>query len=187
VGRHHCYVPLWNKLSNVIGKHRAVGVAFLAQTAAYCLVFFLGKGDIYWYWLVGTLSGIAAIGASFLLRSITADIVDYDNWKSGQERTSLFFAVLSTTARIGPTLAIGIVLPVLTWMGFDPGTSEPTPEAIERFRMLFILFPLGLTLTAALLLFGFTLDQNLQQDIRRMIDERDRAEQLDPQNSNSVA
>ena len=168
-------IPLWTKLSRRLGKHKTAGIAYLVFLVVHALYPFVGKGDIGFFWFLVLLGGSSAYSAQFLVRSITVDIVDYDNWKSGQERTALFFAVLSTTTRIGPSIAIGITLPLLAYLGFDPGVSEPDAAARQTLRWVFIIIPMLVVGFAAYLLYTFKLDATQQKELRHMIEERDRS------------
>lgn len=166
-------IVAWARLSTKINKHKVVAIANGISTVAYMSMAFLGPGDIILFACISLASGLGAAGSSFLLRSITVDIIDYDNWKSGQERTALFFAVLSTTARIGPAIAIGIALPLLAWLGFDPAVETPDADGILALRGVFIIMPVIVSILAILLTYTFKLDENMQKDLRRMIEERE--------------
>lgn len=167
-------VPLWTRLSLRLGKHRTVAVAYGAFLFVHALYPLIGPGDIVLFWALVALAGSSAYSARFLLRSITVDIVDYDHWKSGEERTALFFAVLSTTRRIGPSIAIAVVYPLLAFLGFDPAASEPDAAARQALRWVYIIVPMLVVGFAAYLLYHFELDEAQQRELRRRIEARDR-------------
>lgn len=167
-------IPLWTRISRRIGKHRAMGIAYAVHMAATAAAFVIQPGDIVLFWGLAVFSGAGAISASFLLKAITVDIVDYDNWKSGEERTALFFAVLSTTARIGPSIAIGVTLPALALFGFDPAAGDPDADAVLAMRYVFLGVPILAIAVASYLLYTFRLDETTQKELRQMIEQRDR-------------
>jgi Na+/melibiose symporter-like transporter len=165
-------IPIWAKLSRRVGKHRAVGAAFAIHLLTHCFYPLIGAGDIALFWGLALVSGLGGASATFLLRSITVDIVDYDNWKSGEERTALFFAVLSTTMRIAPSIAVGIAFPLLALLGFDPSAAKPDAHAIQVVRWTYIAVPVLAVGGAAWLARGFQLDERTQQELRRAIEAR---------------
>jgi hypothetical protein len=63
--------------------------------------------------------------------------------------------------------------PLLAFLGFDPANAEPDASARQALRWVFILMPMLVVSIAAYLLYSFRLDENLQRDLRRMIEERD--------------
>lgn len=166
-------ILVWTRMSKRVNKHKVVALANSISLVAYISMAFLGPGDIFLFACISVASGIGAAGSQFLLRSITVDIVDYDNWKSGQERTALFFAVLSTTARIGPSIAVGIALPLLAYLGFDPAVETPDEQGILALRGVFIIMPVILSAVAIFLTYNFKLDEEVQKGLRRMIEERE--------------
>ena len=75
--------------------------------------------------------------------------------------------------RIGPSIAVGITFPLLAFLGFAPSVSEPDADAIQALRWVFIVIPV--LAIAAYLLYTFKLDETQQKELRRMIEDRDRA------------
>jgi len=49
-----------------------------------------------------------------------ADIVEQDAAQVGSKRSALFYSMLMLTAKLGTALAVGLVYPLLDWIGFDP-------------------------------------------------------------------
>lgn len=178
---HVIAVPIWMKLGRYISKHRAVGFNIFGFGICMFCFFFVGKGGEILFATISFISALLFGGASFLLRSITADITDYDNLKSGSQRTGLLYSVLAMTAKTGPALAIFVTFPLLAVLGFDPAVGDPSPEAIAALRYVFVLLPVGALVGASILIFGFELDETAQRELRRQIDERDenRANGLD--------
>ena len=54
------------------------------------------------------------------MRSIMSDVIDEDTVNTGRERSALYFSMLTLTVKLSAALAIGTILPVLDWVGFDP-------------------------------------------------------------------
>ena len=101
-----------------------------------------------------------------------ADVTDLDNLETGAQRTGLYFSLLTLTNKIGYAAAVGITYPMLDWIGFVPNQTN-TPESIEGLKYMFVFLPIPLILLAALLMWNFPLDSKRQQELRRLIDERD--------------
>jgi len=171
-------VPFWIKISHKFGKHRALALAMFYGAAVLPIVLLFPRGEFWWLFTGFTLYGIAYGASSFLLRSITADFTDYDNLETGQQRTGLYFSLLSLTGKAGSALAVGITYPILDLIGFDANSVNP-PEVLNKLAALYVVLPSVVMLAAAFLVWNFPLDKAAQADIRRRLAERDRAHQDD--------
>ena len=120
-------------------------------------------------------TGFTHSGLTFLLRSMAADVVDYDNVQTGGQRTGLYFALLAITQKAGGALAIGVTYPLLALVGFDAqgGNSEETKFA---FRMIYLVVPTVAMILAYVFIRGFKLDENQQRELQAQIEARDNAQ-----------
>lgn len=168
-------VPAWVRLSYRLGKHGAFAVDSLCFCATTAMFFFPGQGDVALFIGAMFATGFAHSGLQFLIRAMAADVVDYDNVETGGQRTGLYFALLSITAKIGGALAIGVTYPLLELVGFDAqgGNSDDTRLA---FRMIYLTVPVLAMVLAYVSIRGFRLDQHEQAALRAKIAARDAAE-----------
>ncbi len=165
-------VPLWVRLSWKIGKHKTFGISALCFCLTSSLFFFPGEGDVVLF--IGLLfaTGLAHSGLQFLIRAMGADVVDYDNVKTGGQRTGLYFSLLALTAKLGGALAIGITYPLLALVGFDAQGGN-TEETLFAFRMIYLVVPVLAMLGAYFSIRGFKLDAAEQADLQAQIAARD--------------
>jgi len=63
-----------------------------------------------------------------MLRSIVSDIADQHRLATGEDRTGLFFSVFGISIKLGGAIAVGIALPLVAWLGFDPKAAVNTPR-----------------------------------------------------------
>ena len=70
-----------------------------------------------------------------------ADLTDEDALKTGKQRAGLFFALLTTTNKLGSAIAVGTVLTLIEGLfGFSPGTDN-SPAAIEGLFIVYCAAP----------------------------------------------
>lgn len=167
-----CGIPIWIRLSYSLEKHRTFTIAKIYSCIIIATLLLVEPGNLWLYALVNILFGIESGSGAFLLRSMMADITDHDNLESGTQRTGLYYSLLTMTNKVGSALAVGMVYPILDWIGFIPGGTN-TPEAIEALKYIFICIPIPLTLLAAFLIWNFPLDSNRQRELGRLLAERD--------------
>jgi Na+/melibiose symporter-like transporter len=167
-------IPFWVRLAFKIGKHRAFGISALCFCLTTSLFFFPGDGDVLLFIFLLFMTGMAHSGLQFLIRAMGADVVDYDNLKTGGQRTGLYFALLAITAKAGGAIAIGITYPLLALVGFDAqgGNSEDTEFA---FRLIYVVVPTVAMALAYFFIRGFKLDQAEQEELQAQIAARDSA------------
>jgi Na+/melibiose symporter-like transporter len=165
-------MPLWVRLSDRIGKHRAVTIAALS-IGFWSLPFpLLGAGDILWYAVFIVLRGSGLAAIFFLSNSIAADVVDQDTLESGRQRTGLFFALWGMAIKLALALGVmmGTGLPAL--FGFLPAEAHHSPGSITALLFVYGWLPGVLMLLAFPLLWKFPIDRSCQRTLRARIEER---------------
>ena len=165
-----CALPFWVRLSSKIGKNWAYFVAYIWSAVALGSVFFLRPGSFVPLAVVFSFAG-AAYGAHWMLPvSILADIIDYDELRSGERREGAYFGIWTFVLKVTVAGGAAIVGVVLTKIGFVPD-QEQSAQTIFWMRFLMACVPSAMYLVAALSLlrFPFTRDihRNVQQTLRQ--------------------
>ena len=166
-------VPLWIRISDRIGKHRALCLAALWAGLWSLLLPFHGQGE---GWpLIGVLAirGSSFASILFLANSIAADVVDHDTVTSGRQRTGLYFAIWGMTYKF--TIALGVLLATVlpAYFGFEPAdASTHTPSSEFALMAVYGWLPGVLMALGALILWNFPIDQTRQRALRALITQR---------------
>ncbi len=135
-------LPFWLRLAARHGRSLAwllaMGLAIVSFAAAHRL----GAGDLWPFAVICLLSGFA-LGADLSLpAALAADI----GQRLGQ--AGACFGVWNFVAKLNLALAAGLVLPVLAWLGYVPGSGE----GLAALSVAYAIFPLvGKAVAAALL------------------------------------
>ncbi|MBV1885851.1 MAG: MFS transporter [Parvibaculaceae bacterium] len=188
------FVPPVIWLSNRIGKHKAAIISALFSGVTVPLIFLLPEGNYLLSALCWTVLGVNMGAGPFLFRSIMADVVDHDAVESGSQRTGLFYALLTSTNKIGYALAIGISMSALDWLGIKTG-EENTETALFGLQLIYILPSFTISLFVAWMLSHFPLGEVQQRANREVLAKRalDAAagaiavRTIEPVNTNSLA
>lgn len=162
--------PIWLRIGLKLGKHRTAVLGELAQVAIN-LGLLMVTPDRFELLLALTLAqGLAQGSGNLMLRAIVADVADKRRLDTGEERSGLYYSVFSLAGKAAGAIAIGITLPLLGWLGFNPqgGNSE---TALHSLLLLFALGPAIAHAFSAALISGFPLDERAHQEIRARLED----------------
>lgn len=164
--------PIWLRIGLAVGKHRAAVLGELAQTAINASLL-LVTPDRFDLLLALTLAqGLAQGSGNLMLRAIVADVADHHRLETGEERTGLYYSVFSLAGKSGSAAAIGLALPLIAWLGFDP-TRANTPAALHGLLLVFALGPALAHAFSAALLARFPLTERAHSEIRARLEDAD--------------
>ena len=115
-------LPLWVRLAARYGRVRAWLAAIGLAMLAFGWAALLGPGDVAGFALVCAASGLA-LGADLALpAAIAADLGER------QGRAGACFGVWNLAAKLNLALAAGLALPLLAWLGYQPGSGTGLPR-----------------------------------------------------------
>jgi Na+/melibiose symporter-like transporter len=165
--------PIWMKVGYRLGKHRAVVVGELLQAVLNLGLLLARPGELSFLLGLAVLFGLCQGSGNLMLRAMVADVADEDRLTTGQDRTALFFSVFSISAKAAMAVAVGIALPLVGWLGFNPHAAVNSPAALHGLLLVFAVGPALAHFAAALLVAGFPLDANRHKEIRLRLDALD--------------
>jgi Na+/melibiose symporter-like transporter len=162
--------PIWLRIGRRLGKHRAAVLGEGVQVVINLLLLTVTP-DRFGLLLALTLAqGLAQGSGNLMLRAIVADIADKHRLETGEERSGLYFSVFSLSGKAAAAAAIGIALPLVGWLGFDPKSAANSPAALDGLLLVFALGPALAHALSAALLARFPLDEAAHTEIRRQLE-----------------
>src|SRR5690606_33877175 len=125
-------VPGWMALAYRIGKPATLQVALVYGALVLLALLLLAEpGAVVTWWAFTIGFGLCFGAPATLLRSMMADVTDVDELKGGRNRAGLFFALLTTSTKLGAAVAVGASFALLELgYGFQPGAGND-PAAID--------------------------------------------------------
>lgn len=166
--------PIWHGVGKRVGKSRAAVLGELAQVAINLGLLLLTPSSIPLLIGLTIAQGLAQGSGNLMLRSIVADVADHHHLETGQDRIGLFYSVFSLSDKAAFAVAVGIALPLVAWLGFNPKLAN-SPQALEYLKWVFGLGPALAHLLSAALINGFPINEHNHAEIRRMLAARDAA------------
>ncbi|MEP0070912.1 MFS transporter [Pyruvatibacter sp.] len=165
------FVPLMIKLSYIFGKHQTLAASAVLNGLGLPLIYIVGPGDVLMMVIFTAMFGINLGAGSFLLRSVMADVADHDEVETGNQRTGLFFSLLTMTGKVGAAVAVGATYYLIDTLGFVP-RGDNTQAALDGVRATFVWLPTVMYFAVGAIMWTFPLDEAQQQENRRRIMER---------------
>ncbi|UCD91161.1 MAG: MFS transporter, partial [Desulfobacterales bacterium] len=167
------FLPGWMSISRKIGKKTAWLTSMAINTGAFLGVFFLGPGDALIYGILVFVSGIG-FGATLAIPSaIQADVIDYDEWLTGERREGQYIGFWSISKKLAAAVGVGAGLAILGTAGYTPNV-EQSEQVKLALRTLYALVPSFCNLIAILIALAYPITSTVHQNIRKAIDDRNK-------------
>jgi GPH family glycoside/pentoside/hexuronide:cation symporter len=164
-------VPLWVRLARHFGKRNLWRFSMTLTGLAFGGMFLAQTGDVLLVAVLAGLGGAAGGCGAVVAPSIQADVIDFDEYRSGQRKEGAYFAAWSFVFKGASGITFMLTGLVLQFSGFVPKV-EQNPTALLAIRSLFALFPLVCCLIGAVLLSRFSLNREEHAEIRDALDAR---------------
>ena len=166
--------PFWGRVSRRFGKHRTVQIACVCYSVFQTILMALPRVWPHYRFVdaIPTIIGMFCVGfcaSAFLLlvRSMIADVADEVRLERRKDLTSLIFSMVTTTTKIGGSITVLIVFPVLAFVHYNGKEGAVnTPGAIFGLEMCYLFAPIILVWFGGAMLFGYKLDARRHAEIR---------------------
>jgi GPH family glycoside/pentoside/hexuronide:cation symporter len=165
------FVPIWLPLGRRFGKKRLWVASMMLTSFAFGGMFFLSEGTVTLIYVMAGLAGFSSGCGAMMAPSIQADVIDYDEYLTGQRKEGAYFAAWNFVFKTATGVTLMLTGFVLQFAGFVP--NEVQSESAEfAIRALYSLFPLACYGIGTLIFLRFKLDEKEHARIRKILDER---------------
>ncbi len=164
-------IPFWVRASRRFGKRNVWRVAMLGLGLSFGSAAFVDAGEIALLGAILVSAGVAAGCGGAIGYSILADVIDYDEYRSGERKEGAYAAAhgfATKAANASVILGSGFALQL---SGFEPNV-EQAPAARLAITGLFAGGPLVLFLLGSLLLTRLRLDEAEHQRVQAELQRR---------------
>jgi len=146
-------VPLWVRLTRDHDKRRLVLVANIAASAVLVGIALLSASGSGLVLLVGSVLLGAAMSAYLVIPpSLVPDLVDWNEYETGERHESVFFGLWMTVHQLGLGVAGFLLGLALEWFGYVEAAESQPASAVLGVRVAFGVIPAVFLVAAAVLL-----------------------------------
>ncbi len=166
-------IPATAWISKKIGKKPAFMVCQSISFVGYVLLWFFfipGKPYMFLFALPFFSFGIGSLFT--IMMSMTADVCDLDELKSGKRREGIFGAIYWWMVKFGFGIAGLLTGAIMTLVGFDVASGATSGAPMTGLRLFFSGLPMAGTLIAMLIMKGYDLDEERANEIRAELEQQ---------------
>ncbi|MBN1636978.1 MAG: MFS transporter [Deltaproteobacteria bacterium] len=173
------WIPVINMISARHGKRWAfmifIGLWAIIQSVGVMLV----RPDtvVFFYILIILASG-GLIGVTMAGWSMIPDVIEVDEFKSGQRREGLYFGVISFSRKISVAIALWLVGIFLSRIGYVPDAQQ-TDSAIFGIRILYAEGTAVFLFISIILAYLLPMNKQKHQALREAIELKKAGQQWD--------
>ena len=157
-------VPIWLKLGHRYGKRFVWISGTLLGAGGLIAIFLLGSKSV---WVTAFLYGVNNVGATgfiLIFYAMTADTVDWGEWRTGRRQEGVLFGAISFANKFSAGVATGAVGTALAAVGFVTDAVQ-SDETLLGMRVIGLLIPALGFIASALLMTLYPLSRQKHQEI----------------------
>jgi GPH family glycoside/pentoside/hexuronide:cation symporter len=164
-------IPFWVRLGRRFEKKALLIASMAGMATSLGAMIAVGAGDFALFYSLAAIGGFAAGGLDVLLPSLQADVIDWDELRTGERKEGVYFAAWHLAEKLALGIAAATTGIALSASGFVP--NQPQGEsALLAMRLLLSLFPLACYGSGVLIFLGFGLDRAAHASVQRSLLER---------------
>jgi glycoside/pentoside/hexuronide:cation symporter, GPH family len=167
--------PFWFRITVRFEKKPAFVVAMVCNAFGSLLFMLMTPQSTIALYLLMAFTGFSAIGIWVTQISASADVIEWDEERTGQRQEGAYGGITSMSIKLAVALTLLMVGPVLSWVGYKPGGGNITPAAGEHLRALFALGPASIYLLSALVFSRYPITRESHRAMRDRLSARSAA------------
>lgn len=164
-------LPIWVRLSRRFGKPRTWLVGMVGGALAFGSTVFVGEGDVVLISGIMLVAGLFAGSGGALSQSVLADIMDFDEYATGERKEGAYSASAGFAFKAAAGCTVALTGFALQASGFEPNQDQ-APQALWTLKLLFAGGPLVGNGIGSLIFARFKLDAAEHARIRAELDRR---------------
>lgn len=180
-------LPLWLWAAKRFGKLEAWLGSFFVGISAGVGLYFGGKGDVAYVTALHAWAGVAFGAGGILVPAMQADVVDYDELRTGKRREAQFAAFWAIVPKFVAIPGAALPIAALAALGYVPNQPQ-TPQVQQGIRIIYAVLPAAFALASFFLARLYPITERVLERIHAGIAAQERGETaIDPLTGEKLA
>ncbi len=167
-----CGIAFSKPLADRFGKRNVFGGALLVSTLFLLAFFFYGPGAVELVFISYACHGFFYGITTPVLWTMTADVADYSEWRTGRRATAVTFSAMLCGLKAGLSIGGALVAGVLALSGFDASAVVQGPEVAFAVRIAVSVACSVPFLASVALLYWYEIDKAMESRIESELGRR---------------
>lgn len=168
---------LWGSLSRRLDKRRVYLLGASLWLAVQISIYFITPEQFTLLMPLAALAGIGAATAYLIPWAMVPDVIEFDEWETGQRREGIFYGFMVFLQKLGLALGIFLVGLFLDMSGYiTPTDAVPSPVqpegALQAIRVFIGPVPAVILALSLLLVYGYPITRAKHAEMRAALAER---------------
>lgn len=166
-------LPFTTKLVAKFGKKNVATYSSIICIISYTILVFFPSKNPWIYIGLNLISGIGVAFYNMLIWALVGDVMDYQEYLSGQREDGTVYAAYSLSRKLVQAIVGSIGGFALAAIGYQSGAATQTPEVAENIRTIITVVPLiGFVFGAVCLKFVYNLSNKTLNEVNEELERR---------------
>lgn len=153
-------LPFAGPLVAKFGKRNSSLVGLVLVVVGSLLVF-VDPSNLWVFFVSIIVRMIGIVPMNAALNAMSADVVDYGEWKTGVRSDGIVFSSSSFSMKVAMGVSAAAIAWILGLSGYDGGAAEQSATTISAMVNTFIWVPIAMVAVMAVLLWLYDLDKRI--------------------------
>ena len=161
--------PFWFRVTVKIEKKPAFVVAMICNALGSLAFLLLTPHSTFGVYGLMFFSGFSAIGIWVTQMAASADVIEWDEERTGQRQEGAYAGLTSMSIKVSIAITMLLVGPMMTWVGYAPGARNLIPSAANNLRLLFAIAPAAIYFLSAAVFSRYPITREAHRQMRERL------------------
>jgi len=171
------FIPFWLWMARKRDKKQAYMLGMIIWVSVALMMYTIQPGQTNYLLTIAALAGIGVSAAYTLPDSIFADVIEWDELRTGRRQEGIFYGIRTLIRKLTGALVIFVTLQALGWSGYispPEGVLQFTQTDSALLMIRLLVSPIGATILSGTIILAwlFPLSREQYAKIQRLLEQK---------------